>query len=284
MTKTRENLKTLQSDDIFVPVELKSVLELTGLPARRGLTKAIISNGKLVNVVSDSYGFLPNENFFLKVEEKLINEDIKYVTRSINKQDQSFAVDYILSDENFHIQVKKGEDKIKPMLRFTNSYDGSAKTSGHFGFFREICSNGLHIANTEIDFSIKHRGNMEELVLPHIKSISEKFMNNEYYSLHRKFEVLAEKQITNLEGFVKFVADKTKMFVYEKSAKNPEPSIHAREIIEIVQREAIELGVKPNLWLGYNAFNSVLHNRLKKGFNDQYRTDSRLFETVLSIN
>ncbi|WP_335964886.1 hypothetical protein [Galbibacter sp. PAP.153] len=34
------------------------------------------------------------------------------------------------------------------MLRFINSYDGSEKTSGHFGFFRKICANGLPARST----------------------------------------------------------------------------------------------------------------------------------------
>ena len=70
--------------------------------------------------------------------------------RSINRDNRSFAVDYILSDENWIVKVKNVNDKLRPMLRFTNSYDGSCRTSGHFGFFREVCSNGLHIAQSEI--------------------------------------------------------------------------------------------------------------------------------------
>jgi hypothetical protein len=42
------------------------------------------------------------------------------------------------------------------MLRFKNSYDGSEKTSGHFGFYREVFTNGLHVVQAEIAFSIKH--------------------------------------------------------------------------------------------------------------------------------
>jgi hypothetical protein len=64
------------------------------------------------------------------------------------------------------------------MLRFTNSYDGSCKTSGKFGFFREVCSNGLHTAQTDIGFSLRHKGNIKELVLPAIGNIIYKFLDN----------------------------------------------------------------------------------------------------------
>lgn len=278
------NLKTLQSDNVFVENSVKNFNELTGFTSRRGLEKAIISNGKIVNVVSNSYGHLPNQKLFIPVEEKLIDAELNYDIRSINRNDQSFCVDYILNDESYHINVKNGKDVIKPMLRFTNSYDGSCKTSGHFGYFREICSNGLHISETQIGFSVKHRGNIAEIVLPEIKTLVAKFMDNEFYSLHKKFEVLAERKIEDLEGFVKFVADKTKIFTFECSAKNSNPSLNARKVIEIVNKEAKEIGVEPNLWLGYNAFNEVLHNEMKKGFQDQYNKDANIFETISAIN
>lgn len=273
----------LQNDNVFIDNSVEDFSTLTGQPSRRGYEKAIIANGKIVNVVSSRYGHLPNEKFFGQVEEKLIDADIHYDTRSINRDDQTFSVDYILNDKDFHINVKNGKDEIKPMLRFTNSYDGSCKTSGHFGFFRQICTNGLHVSQSQIGFSVKHRGNMAEIVLPEIKTLVSKFMDNEYYSLHRKFEVLAEKKIGNLEGFVKFVADKTKIFVYDSSTKNPAPSLNARKVIEIVNNEAKDLGERPNMWLGYNAFNAVLHNEMKKGFQEQYNKDIKIFDTIFSL-
>lgn len=223
MTNSLYLNKALQTDNVFVENSIVNFNQLTGLASRRGYEKAVISNGKLVNVVSNSYGHLPNEKFFYAVEEKLIDADLNYDVRSINRNDQAFSVDYILNDDSFHINVKNRKDKIKPMLRFTNSYDGSCKTSGHFGFFRQVCTNGLHISKTEIGFSVKHRSNISEIVLPEIKTLVSKFMDNEFYSLHKKFEVLSERKIENMEGFVKFVADKTKIFTFECSAKNPAP-------------------------------------------------------------
>ena len=284
MTNSLYLNKPLQADNVFVENSIVNFNQLTGLQSRRGYEKAVISNGKLVNVVSNSYGHLPNEKFFYAVEEKLIDADLNYDVRSVNRNDQAFSVDYILNDDSFHINVKNGKDEIKPMLRFTNSYDGSCKTSGHFGFFRQICTNGLHISQTEIGFSVKHRGNIAEIVLPEIKTLVSKFMDNEFYSLHKKFEVLSERKIENLEGFVKFVADKTKIFTFESSAKNPAPSLNARKVIDIVNKEAREIGTEPNFWLGYNAFNQVLHYEMKKGFQDQYNKDANIFDTVLSIN
>lgn len=284
MKSSNVNFKAaLQQDNVFVNSELKSLSEISGMPTRKGLEKVVISEGSIVNVVSNSYGHLPNEQFFVEVERKLIDADINYDIRSINRENRSFAVDYILNDESLHINIKNGMDKIKPMLRFTNSYDGSAKTSGHFGFFREVCSNGLHVAHSEIGFSVKHRGDIAEIVLPEISGLVRTFMNNEFYELQRKFEVLAETQVTNIQDFVKSVCAKTALFQFEASEKNPEPSLNARLVMDIINRESSVLNSRPNLWLGYNAFNEVLHNKLKKGFEAQKQTDSKIFSHILEM-
>ena len=275
-------MNNLQNDEIFVSNSIQNLQDLTGIPNRKGLEQAVISNGKIVNVVSQSYGHLPNEKFFGEVENQLKLANVEYVKRAINRNDSSFAVDYILNDDSFIINTSE-KDAIMPMLRFTNSYDGSNKTSGHFGFFRKICANGLHVAQSNIGFSLKHRGSIVEVVLPEVSQIIQKFFENEYYTLSRKFEVLNSKEITDLKGFIKYTADKTNLFKFEASEKNPEPSLNARLIMESIEKESDILGVKPNLWLGYNAFNELLHDKLKKTFEQQKNIDSKIFDTVLQL-
>jgi len=277
------NLKIqLQNDNVLVKQQIVSLSSLTGLPSRRGLENAIVSGDQVVNVVSKSYGHLPNENFFCEVEAKLVESRIGYITRSFNRENRSFAVDYILSDDNWIVKVKNSSDTLRPMLRFTNSYDGSCKTSGHFGFFRELCSNGLHTAQSEIGFSVKHRGDIIEAVIPEIKTMIEKFMDNEFYSIHRKFEVLAERPIKDLKDFVKTTTEELRLFQFECSEKNPKPSLNARLVIETIQRESSLLNTEPSLWIGYNAFNALLHGKLKKTFQAQKNLDARIFETLLT--
>lgn len=277
-----KSMNNLQNDEIFVSNSIVNLDTLTGMQSRKGLEQAVISNGKIVNVVSKSYGHLPNEKFFGEVENQLRLANVQYAKRAINRNDCSFAVDYILNDDSFIINTSE-KDSIMPMLRFTNSYDGSNKTSGHFGFFRKVCANGLHIAHSNIGFSLKHRGSIVEVVLPEISQIIQKFFENEYYTLSRKFEVLNSKEITDLKGFVKFTTEKTNLFKFEASEKNPEPSLNARLILETIEKESDILGVKPNLWLGYNAFNELLHDKLKKTFEQQKALDSRIFESVLEL-
>ena len=280
----RINLKhALQQDNIFPTTSVRSLESLTALPCRKGLTKAILSGGEIVNVVSERYSHLANEQFFIEVEKQLIETDVNYESRTINRANRSFAADYILADDNYVVTIKNGMDKIRPMLRFTNSYDGSCKTSGHFGFFREVCSNGLHIGQTQIGFSIKHKGDMSRIVIPQISALIQKFMDNEFYTLQRKFEVLAETPIADISDYVKITSAHFNLFKYESSEKNPEPSLNARIVEEAIRRQANLLGTAPNLWHGYNAFNELLHGKLKKTFENQRHLDGQIFAHALEL-
>jgi hypothetical protein len=282
---SRINFKgqTMQNDNVFVNSEIRNFSELVNMPVRKGYEPVVISEGEIVNVVSNAYGHLPNEQFFLVVEEKLINACVEYDTRSINRFNRSFAVDYILNDERYNIVVANGKDIIKPMLRFVNSYDGSSKTSGHFGYFRQVCTNGLHVAETKMSFSVKHKGSICEFVLPEIETLVNEFMSNEYYTLKPKAEFLSGTIISDVQKFVKDVCKETEIFKFEKSDKNPDASLNATTVIDSILSEANYLSVEPNMWLGYNAFNEILHGKFQKSFEVQKNLDSKVFESIYAM-
>jgi len=273
----------LQQDNVYPINDIVPFSEISPLKSRRGYEKGIVVEGELVNLVSNSYGHLPNEVLFGEVERLLGEANIEYVKRSINRENRSFAVDYIFNDNKFIIKVKNGIDKILPMLRFTNSYDSSNKTRGSFGVYRQVCTNGLFAFKSDIGFTAKHTGKIESIVLPKIAILTNSFTSNEYFELSRKFEVLAERNITNLEGFVKVTAETLGLFKYEMSEKNPMPSLNARMVLDIIKKESLAFGNEPTLWNGYNAFNEVLHTKLKKSFDQQIGLDEKLFKAVLEM-
>ncbi|MAY89193.1 MULTISPECIES: DUF932 domain-containing protein [Flavobacteriaceae] len=275
-------LSNLQQDEIFVPSEMKSLKSLTQMESRRGLENTIISNGKIVNVVSNSYGHVPNELFFKKAEEMLTDAGLNYQKRTINRNDRSFITDFIIDDKS-QFSVKNEKDLILPMLRFKNSYDGSEKTSGHFGFYRQVCSNGLHVSQAEIEFSIKHSKNNTDLIMPRLNNLFDKFVDNEFYSITKKFDRMREFEIIDTKEFVKEILESTRLFRYECSDRNNDPSKKSREVLEILDNEALLLNEVPNLWIGYNAFNQMLHNTLKKSFSQQERLDKKLFDAVYEM-
>ena len=94
---------------------------------------------------------------------------------------------------------------------------------------------------------------------------------------------MAEKRVDNIEEYVKLTCEDLKIFMYESSKENPEPSLNARTVIDIVNRESNLLGTPANMWHLYNAFNEVLHGKLKKSFNTQRVMDARLFDYTLQF-
>lgn len=275
-------LSKLQQDDVFVSSEITTLKSLTGMESRRGMEQAIISNGKIVNVVSKCYGHIPNELFFGKAEQMLVDANLKYRKRTINRMDRSFIIDFIIED-NHQFSLRNKEDKILPMLRFKNSYDGSEKTSGHFGFYREVCTNGLHISHSEIAFSIKHSKNNTDLILPNLNHLFDRFLGNEYYEINDKFNTMAEVEIIDNEKFVRNILESTKLFKYGRKNENDNPSNKAIEILEILYNEPFGGYSTSNLWLGYNAFNWVLHNTMKKTFSQQEKLDKLLFNEIYAM-
>lgn len=73
---------------------------LTGLPSRKGLEKAILSDGKLVIAVYSRYGHILNKLFFGKAKLKLEEAGLKFQMQSINRQDRCFSLDFIIRNDN----------------------------------------------------------------------------------------------------------------------------------------------------------------------------------------
>lgn len=72
--------------------------------------------------------------------------------------------------------------------------------------------------------------------------------------------------------------------MYASSEKNLDPSLNARTVIETINQECKQLKVTPNLWIGYNAFNEILHNKLKKTFQSQKDMDVKLFDYNVQLS
>jgi hypothetical protein len=280
-----------RNDNIYIPVTEADASMITGFKMRPGFDKFIIADGEIVNLVSNGYNLIPNEQFFGQFETLLDNAGIQYSKRASNYRNQNFKVDYILEDDAYHVNIgdkfknAKGVDTIKPMLTAINSYDGSVRTVGGFSGFRKICENGLHVAHMKIGFSLRKRGaNTMEIIMPKIEELIAQFMDNEYYTIQKKFNVLAEGVVPDINEFVKYVLGKTGLAKYEKSEKNPdEPSKIAQQIIDTIQKEAGQLGATPNLWLGYNAFNEYIHGVESKPFFEKERADKKIFNTILEM-
>lgn len=279
----------MKNSNIFVNAAMIETAKICDYPAAKNLHNIILSNGKIVNVVGDDYGFISNQNFFGKFEEKLREEHIEFEVKYTNYDDSRFTADYIL-DGSLKVDPKhKGKygmpDIIKPKMRLTNSYDGKVPLAGYFGFYRQICSNGLHGHVNELAFTKKRIGrNIEEIIFPTLSDMIEKYKKDDQVEIFRKFEVLAEKTISKseLENVVKYIATSEKLFKFEKSDKNPEPSIQSQFVLDTISKECDSLHVKPNAWIVYNAFNEWIYSddRNKKNDGNRKEVDVKVLKKI----
>lgn len=263
-------------------MELNKISDYSGIGK---CSHVILSNGKVVQTCSNSYGLLKNENFFVPFEEKMRDEHIDFKAIYKNVDDCQFTADYILEGE---LSVKTKSDTIQPKIRLINSYDGSCKTMGFLGFYRQVCSNGLHALRYEVDFKLKHTQGNIAMALPSLREMLDRYQQTEGVKIVRRFHVLAEQPIPSykLKDFVKGVADSTKLFKFEKSDKNPDPSLNSQFVLDVIAKESHNLKEVPNRWIVYNSFNEWLFNDQRNSKAEAMRTeiDSKLFETVESFN
>lgn len=271
------------SSNIFPTVSKLSLSQISDYQGIERCSHVIISNGKVVQTCSSNYGLLKNENFFTPFEEKMREEHINFTAKYRNVGDCQFVADYILDGE---VSVKTKKDVVQPKIRLINSYDGSCAAAGFLGYYRQICSNGLHAMRYEVNFKARHTDRAIQMVVPSLRDMLEEYQNTEGVKIIRRFEVLAERPIgDNINDFVKAVCDNTKIFKFEKSDKNPDPSLNAQFVLDKIAMEARELKMVSNRWLVYNAFNEWLNSDERNKKSDRLRTDldSKIFEAVEAV-
>ena len=302
----REN----QNDNVFGSVEMVDTKDFFGgREVASKMDKVIISNNRVVHTCSPSYGLLPNQDFFGKMEEELKLEGLQFKTRSFNHNDSRFSVDYILDDDSKIITVNDQrnngiDDTIVPMIRLTNSYDGSLKTAGYLGFFRKICHNGLHMTTTQLEFKVKHTKGKMKLFIPNIEQLVQSFLSNEMFSIQDKIQKMQthfidEKQI---ENWIKELAKQERVWIdnseesylkrlqkAEQSGKDISKVSPAKEspnietVKSILIRDAETTGVEPNAWLLYSAFNEFIHSNTSQVFTNQKELDTKVFNSIADI-
>ena len=299
-----------QNDNIFGSVEMVDTKDFFGgREIASKMDKVIISNNRVVHACSPSYGLLTNQDFFGKMEEELELEGLQFKTRSFNHNDSRFSVDYILDDDSKIITVNDQrnngiDDTIVPMIRLTNSYDGSLKTAGYLGFFRKICHNGLHMTTTQLEFKVKHTKGKMKLFIPNIEQLVQNFLSNEMFSIQDKIQKMQthfidEKQI---ENWIKELAKQERVWIdnseenylkrlqkAEQSGKDiskvspAKDSPNIETVKSILIRDAETTGVEPNAWLLYSAFNEFIHSNTSQVFTNQKELDTKVFNSIVDI-
>jgi hypothetical protein len=225
---------------------------------------------RIVSSCSDNYCLISNRDIFPAFEKEL-EDHFKVVPKYTEKNLSQFYVDYRLIDNGFKSIDLPNKDKLLPMMRIHHSYNKASSFNINFGYYREICTNGLWSFRSDGEYSFKHfNGNQKQIFGQIIKSAQrfiEKAPDNE-----KVFLKLLDHSVQNVEQRIEEVVKKTGYL------KRVQEEIVARAILE---HDKFEIPMTD--WLIYNAFNYQLnHNKsIESPEERKMNIDKEIFEFLL---
>lgn len=289
MTKIKVGSTVTNLDGLLFPVEMIDNPNLTNSE----YAKVIIGHTERgvmdLNYCSKTYGFVPNENIFPKIEETLNAHGIGFISKYTQIKNVRFYGDYRITDSAYTYMVKGTTDKIFPMIRVQHSYNGMTKYRIMLGYFRLVCTNGLVIAVKEMkDFNLqivgKHTVESIKKSLIEFDGMLERFCNEAptiTNAITNKYEKLADSKVVKLEDRITEVLEASKITAVDNAKFNTVDKIVDRINLEMDKN----LGyTEINDWLVYNGINWYLNEGSRNTELPEKRieTDSRVLEYILS--
>lgn len=137
----------------------------------------------LLNVSSDTYALLKNEDVFPIVESALIDNGLQISKHYQNIDNSRFYGKYIIN--NFYTYLDKNKTiKIKPVVIVRNSYNRLTRFSVSFGLYNES-SEAIHYLNLPknvLGIDKKHSTDVKFIVEKTINFLKEFISNIRYYA------------------------------------------------------------------------------------------------------
>jgi len=140
----------------FPGVESHPILTDDGIPCEGYQAITDSGTGHVYTIASDIYHITRHESLLVTVEEAIAeNPEFGNFERSISFTNEGarMRAKYRFPDIEFPIS---GNDLVNPTIEVYNSYDLSWSKKILFGAFRLICSNGLIIGKTFMNYRRKH--------------------------------------------------------------------------------------------------------------------------------
>lgn len=273
-------LKKLQ--EIFFPVKkipAKDLLseeyaDVTFSKKRDHVIMADTPEGpRVVNTCSKQYHLITNEELMTPLVKRM--EKDHDVSVKVVKDDYSrFFTDFIIKDEK--LSVMKG-DPIFPRIRMNNSYDGSVKYSFSFGFYRQICTNGLTApvkGMQSANFKLRHTAGGGPTALDRTMKAIEVFLTQSK-EIIRGYDDLVKAKVSwdKAMEMIETVVEETKY-----SKKNV-------DIATARLKEELEQGYTLNRFLLYNAINYSLYNSTasKMKVHKKDRVDGQVLNLISNL-
>lgn len=259
--------------EILFPVEKVPMVNMTkGLGFNPRFTHAIVGDIKgkkvVLNICSKSYTLVKNEDIILPFE-KALGEQFTFDTVIRERGNSRFYIDYIIKDELFTIARK---DKISPRVRVHNSYDGRLKFHLSYGFFRQVCSNGMVVGEKLKNLNLMHTEQMAENYAPSELVEGIQGFLDQAKDLIQPYIDLNNQKVTNVQDRVMEVIEETKF-----------PTRQAEEVLARIEAERKQLNL-PYVtdWLVFNGFNFQLNHN--EAINmDEHKKEKVDFEVLTHL-
>lgn len=272
---------------IFLPVEklpTESILS-TGCEVNPQMKHAIVvdvpkykknpAHKRVVNFCSGQYNLVKNEDVIKPLESIFKDEGFEIEAKYSMTNFCRFFVDYVI--KNNSTRVVKG-DNVFPKIRLQNSYDGKLRLTFDFGLYRLICSNGL---------SVPVVGGNKALKLTHTPYSSSVNALEEAVGSVKEFMGALKPLIEPFkEMAAKTLEEQEALEVVQKIIKDTRyPAKQLDNVMANLKREQESFKLaQPNLWVLYNAMNSVLCHNFAIGmdFNKRNQVDTQVLRLILT--
>ena len=262
-----EIIKTSNVNDILFPVRLEDTEKVFNMPANSDYCKSVIATidgqDKVLNVCSDRYELVPNDQIFPAIRHELKSRGVKFSETYRNTNNAVFNASYTLEDNSFNVGI--ANDIIKPKFEVTHSYNGLQKYSIILGYYRLICSNGLVVPleekeETNLQITGKHTQKILDSIGQLFDMIPEFLAKNGGFI--KKYEVLYDTKVENFSDRVEEVMNATGI----KKGMD--------DVLATIRTEMSQLSIdKANDWLVYNAINRLIYDDEKNIKSQQVRRD-----------
>lgn len=220
-----------------VPLEKNSKVVTVDTPQGRSI----------VNVTSDIFKLIPITEIVGPIEE-LLGKNFDYFARYRHSDYCRFFIDYVIASPQ---EVKDGDgDIILPKIRLQYGYAGDVRYDFWFGFYRQICTNGMTVLKS-VDAHLKSkstRKRLPEVALHESLDVLVRFVENAE-EFKKQYILLGDRAVENLEDRIKEVAAATKF-----------PKGLVTAAVERAELEVKMYGYDPSDWTVYNGLNYILNH------------------------
>lgn len=284
----KTNLKKCSLNDLLFPVEM---VECTDFQCNNDYQYDIFAypNGEKirVNVCSDRYQLIPNNDIFPVIEQILVQNDVQFTADYSMINHSRFYVEYIIENPKFAYPIGNG-DVVKPCIKVQHSYNGLTKYSITVGFFRLVCTNGLVIAIEDMkEFNLNIVGKHTENIKNSLNRLEQSLTMFEENSsvlqtIINKYQMLNSVPIVNLKQAIETTLKNSGITAVDNKSLNTVDSIYNRITAEL-NNPTIEFNGATN-WILYNGINSYIFDDNLNIATPDIRTakDQTVFEYLLA--